>query len=758
MSDRNLQFSVDSLLLGEIGERLVTKNHIALAELVKNAYDADASSITIRFINAAQDRIREESEITIADNGNGMNFSQIKEYWMRIATPNKLRDPITSRFGRRKAGSKGIGRFACARLARKLMLESIGKRDDGNKLDRTVLVFNWDEYKPGTTLTAVNNSCSTEILTQGSTGTTLRLVGLRDPWKESDFNVLRRQILGLSIATTERRKGFEEDPGFSILLDAPGFEKGIGTLSEQVMNAGWGRLRGSVSKNGTATLDLEAMQIGKTRFEFTEKFEKIPGTNFDITVIWNRKEYCRDSQTLALYTINNIFENWSGIKVFLDGFRVYPYGDVGDDWLGIDQRQARRLGKIDPIFERISSSLLGVDESRALLNQPRNQNLVGKVFVTNKYGPTYEVLINREGFVESSATEQLKELLLKALDWTTIYYNHFLYVYRDEKLVQKTEELEKIEKSLESAEEREEIPKIVDSAITVIDEVYKDYTDKVPADQRKSIAKYAKTAMDVVEVTVRHMNRQITALRAMASAGALLLVLSHETRDVVNKLGTLANSLKVLSETSGVSKKKELIQLSNAMRETRNRLIDQMALFGEVSASVSHMEKQRINLFRLAQEIALSFRGLNEEYSINLEIVIPQSLWTGPMLKGEAYSILINLLSNAEKATIAGHGTKIRIEAFGAESEIVLRLCDDGIGLSAESGELILKTGVPDPENRLYKALSKRLGADASIAVGKGSGLGLTIVREILSSYDKHLKFVDAELPWKTCVEVTLPS
>jgi len=757
LSEKNLQFTVDSLLLGEIGERLVTKNYIALAELVKNAFDADAPSITIRFINAGMEQVEEESKIIISDTGSGMNFRQIQEFWMRIATPNKLREPITPRFGRKKAGSKGIGRFACARLAKKLILESVGKRKD-NGFDHTRVVFNWDEYKPGTTLTAVNNTYSTEILTHGPTGTTLRLIGLRDLWKESEFNVLRRQILGLSIASTAKREDFEEDPGFNIILDAPDFEKGIGPISEQVMNAGWGRLKGSVLQDGTTTLELEASQIGKTRFEFTEKFEKIPGTEFDVAIIWNRKDYCRDSKTLALYTINDIFENRSGIKVFLDGFRVYPYGDVDDDWLGIDKRQARRLGKTDPVFERISKSLIGVDESRALLNQPRNQNLVGKVFVTNRFGPVFEVLINREGIVESKAMEQLKNLLLKALDWTTIYYNHFLYVYRDEKLIETIEEFEKIEKSIESPEKREEIPKVVDSAITVIEEVYKDYSKKVPAEQRRDITKHATAAINIVEETVRHMTRQITALRTMASAGALLLILSHETRDVVNKLGTIANSLKVLSKASDEHKSEELMELSNSMRETRDRLTDQMALFSDVTASIAHTEKQKIYLHKLAQEIAASFRGLNEEFHIDLEIVIPPSLRTGPMLKGETYSILINLLSNAEKATIAGHGSKIKIECLKAEDEIILRLYDDGIGLSAESRDLVLKSGVLDPENRLYKALSKRIGINESILVGTGSGLGLAIIREILSSYDKHLRFVNVELPWKTCVEATLPS
>ena len=44
-----LPFTIDAELLRELGERLVGKPHIALAELVKNSYDADATEVTIKF-------------------------------------------------------------------------------------------------------------------------------------------------------------------------------------------------------------------------------------------------------------------------------------------------------------------------------------------------------------------------------------------------------------------------------------------------------------------------------------------------------------------------------------------------------------------------------------------------------------------------------------------------------------------------------------------------------------------------------------
>jgi len=214
LSNSNLRFTVDSLLLYELGERLVTKNHIALAELIKNAYDADATSVTVVFVKVNETSNAGEGEIRIIDNGHGMTFPQIKDYWMRIATPNKLREPISARFGRQKTGDKGIGRFACRRLAKKLILESVARSEGSDKLERTIVEFDWEKFKPGFELTDVPSAYRTERISEGEIGLTLKLVGLNDAWTQREFDVMRRQVLGLSVVQGIRRKGFEEDPGF----------------------------------------------------------------------------------------------------------------------------------------------------------------------------------------------------------------------------------------------------------------------------------------------------------------------------------------------------------------------------------------------------------------------------------------------------------------------------------------------------------------------------------------------------------------
>src|SRR2546428_829863 len=118
MSNEIFSFTVDSALLGELGEKLVSTVHVALAELVKNGYDADAKLITVQILPVDGKAPR----VIITDDGTGMTLEQVRQYWMKIGTVNKVADPQTLLYGRLKTGSKGIGRFACRRLGLKLRL------------------------------------------------------------------------------------------------------------------------------------------------------------------------------------------------------------------------------------------------------------------------------------------------------------------------------------------------------------------------------------------------------------------------------------------------------------------------------------------------------------------------------------------------------------------------------------------------------------------------------------------------------------
>lgn len=99
-----------------MGENNFTTDESAILELVKNAYDAQALDVSITFLN---------DSIVIEDNGIGMNEHDIYDSWMHVGKSKKIYDVLDEKKQVRVlAGSKGIGRFALARLGENIKLYS----------------------------------------------------------------------------------------------------------------------------------------------------------------------------------------------------------------------------------------------------------------------------------------------------------------------------------------------------------------------------------------------------------------------------------------------------------------------------------------------------------------------------------------------------------------------------------------------------------------------------------------------------------
>ena len=123
-----LHFSVDSHLLLELGERLVARKSIALAELVKNSYDADATKVSVTLDNADS---ATRGRIVVADDGLGMSRKKILESWLEIGTISKYAsEDRKSPGGRVYLGEKGIGRFAVHKLGKRT---EVTTREEGGR-------------------------------------------------------------------------------------------------------------------------------------------------------------------------------------------------------------------------------------------------------------------------------------------------------------------------------------------------------------------------------------------------------------------------------------------------------------------------------------------------------------------------------------------------------------------------------------------------------------------------------------------------
>ena len=142
-------------LMTMLSYQLIKNNVVALTELAKNSYDADATWIQIRIGNMSnfgKDGLKSKAKpfVEIEDDGDGMSFETIRDCWMNPASPEKFirrqEDRFKTRKGRIIQGEKGIGRYAVFQIGKKVEIFS-RKRIGTNKGGREVnLITDLSEY------------------------------------------------------------------------------------------------------------------------------------------------------------------------------------------------------------------------------------------------------------------------------------------------------------------------------------------------------------------------------------------------------------------------------------------------------------------------------------------------------------------------------------------------------------------------------------------------------------------------------------
>jgi len=421
---KDLKFTVDSALLQELGEKLVETVHLALSELVKNAYDADATKVEVVF------EIKEDgnTRLKIVDDGIGMNFEAVQNFWMRIATTNKYTKSTSSFYGRQLTGAKGIGRFSCRRLGRKLTLITKGTRSGDlrgiqENIEESKVVFPWTTFESGKDVTTIVCSGEQTIIEKGQTGTTLIIDDIVDEWTTRGLNWLKRNLAVLTANRGAKRDGFPDDPGFLILLNAPDFEEGVRDLRSDLINAGWGTLKARLNSKHQAVCEINALGIGRRTITSDKKFSMLEGTTLEVGIMVEIRSQMRDLSILSKGNLQKILSDWGGVQVRHNGFRVHPYGN--DDWLKIDKdRGLRKASPKDELF-LFAESLRGVVPKKSLLNQLSSSSYIGNVDIgTNSSG--FEMKASREGFIESESMEELKNFVRFAIHWSTILREYYI--------------------------------------------------------------------------------------------------------------------------------------------------------------------------------------------------------------------------------------------------------------------------------------------------------------------------------------------
>ncbi|MBO2639303.1 ATP-binding protein [Shewanella algae] len=779
----DIRFSVDGRLIKELGEKLVTKNYLALAELIKNSYDADSDNVSIKFNNVKYNS--SSGTIVITDNGSGMTWSDFNDYWMRVSTSNKEHHPVSKVYGRNKSGSKGIGRFACQKLARSLIIETVSETQKIGISQVTRATVEWDDFVDGIDL--IETSCKSERYNIESNkvlhGTTITLYNLRQDWNQRSYTNLQRQLASLSISSPVRRDGFKEDPGFDVFVTADEFESEDYKLSEKVLDSGWGRVTGSVGENGDVNVIFNGKLIGTRKHQLNEAFPVLKNASFDITFLPEVKAYQRNPQLMTLQQMKAIRELYSGVKVYSEGFRVYPYGQPGDDWLGLDYDVGRRKAKVDNNELAKIAAGYGLDSGRVLLDLFSNRSLIGSVKIDTNNNPEFDIKLNREGFVDNAASELLRKLLRYIVEWMTIQYSYFKFLYAEQEReeaervwLEKLNQSNKLKDTDDSYSEKTyDFIKSNDSrnnekfqkALSVILDEVKHSAETITVEKNsllspvddtgyKSEPGLIEAASNFIQKEFDSNKKELTLLRAIASTGPLFFVFAHEFKSLVSHLDTDAGKIEQWVERGSVGDSTWLLSIAQSLRSSRKRFLSLENLIG-VFASTHKTEAKKIKVKEALKKVCDGFEFITSGKDIRIYFDdIDVRLKTKEISDAAFYSILVNLVSNALKAVMAKGEREIRIKAWRDE-KLVIHVEDKGIGLDEDKWNDVFLPLVTDPSGQMYKELYGAVGNDELAVLGRGTGLGLNIVKGMVNDNGGSVKFIPPSAGWSTCVEVRMP-
>ena len=725
---KEIEFTIDSHLLRELGERLVGRPYIALAELVKNAYDADANHCEI---------VISDGEIQVWDDGQGMTFQEFRDFWMRIGTTNKQVQQLSAMYRRQLTGSKGIGRLAVQFLGKKVEVVTTSATE-GHKHLRAIV--DWDEATAAGDLTKAvaryEISEKKEAYANGSpTGTKIVLKNLNHDWvydeKDRDTPVreLARHIWMLQppfVDAWNKENSGPELFQIDLLSDDEEMEQAFRIQLDQVLEVWDAKIVGEIRDGRKAKRCdiLITFRDGDTYEIATPLHEaEIDQCDFEIRIF---KLYGKQPGGITVDDARAYFKEFGGVHVYDGGFRL-PYYGIEHDWLEIQLDHSHRLSISSLLPEELNVPL-------AMHDLPTTERIFGVVNIntalelrqadksSRRKGTFLKINIGRDRLVDNPAYQELKRVVRWSIDYYTTRYQ-----LRQEREVSHFRPIEPPEDKLDRLWDtihsiRTEVPEpLHDKLVEEVDDYY-----------------------EALRSENKYIERQTALLAPLAAAGLAALAYEHESNRQLRYLDGLINQLSML-QLGDKKDRSQITLVTDSFRAWIKQHKETRSLFTSLTTKE---DRDNIKRFRLKATIDIIVRNTRsllrnlevETSDIPVELLLPM----GTMADWQA--LFQNLMVNASNAMLDSPTKRLRVTAgnLGARRNY-LRLSDTGSGVNLANAPRLF-----DPFVRELKISTER----QSLGLG-GVGLGLTIVRMICDTRKCDYQFVQPEAGFSSTFQMT---
>ena len=733
-----LDFKISTGLKDIIGKELITEAHTAIFELVKNAYDADATLVKIVFQNIGGSDGKNPARVLIVDNGKGMSYNDIKNKWLFVGYSAKkdgipesgdFRDKISNR-RRIFAGAKGIGRFSVDRLGQKTNLYT--RKPSEPKVHRVQM--DWRRFEDNQNELFQSIDVEYDTLDrfprldakQGKMqhGTILEIFPLADTWNRANLTKLKKYLLRLiNPAQTQNSGDFEiwiaadefleEDK----TLEARG--KKSQTINGRIDNVVFERMgikttqiRCSITRSKITTEITD-----KGRFVFrTEEANQYNGLHgIDIRISYlNRAAKKTFTDTMGIRPIQ-----FGSIFLYKNGFRIHPYGEERDDWLNLEQRRGQGWARYLSAREVIGR--VEINGTQPKFREVSSRG--GGVVATEEFHMLLDVVKDR-------AIRWLERYVVEGLDWD----NPKKDGYKKPDADIKTDSLELVLKFTGQIKDPNKRVEFNPNLMEIVEEKQSDDLSEVvkniealalfaeSSDEKARIKKYARqirsATMAYAEKRAKQaaesVKKEILLMKESQSAGIKMAEdynhwIGIATGNITTYLMRLVDEIRekggsesVLSIVEQISRENQKIAAVSSIVGRANFNVQAEKQTADIVAYIT----QYITGVIADREKRIRFNFANE----GIEFITKFT----PL---EIAIMLDNFVVNSRK-TDAG---RVTLKFSTSDNMLRVLISDDGAGISDETAPHVFKRG---------------------FSTTSGSGIGLSHIRSIAREMGGDVKFL----------------
>lgn len=760
----DFSFKISARLMSHLGEALISDELVALLELIKNSYDADANHSIIN-IDTNFSNEYGQGKIEILDDGNGMSLDVIENSFLKLATDYKIKtQKVSPKYNRMSLGNKGVGRLSLQRLGSYVNVLT----NDG--FTESVFNIDWTLFNDNIDIQDIKIPVSTNsVPVLEKHGTRMTIYGIKniELWKDKDtFPRFKNEIISMLNPYEDGESKFLIE--FS--LDSFRFAsdkydvKLIDKLADSVVSFNFksessklyinivrkkkyadSRLVDAKKRYDEYEFDLKELDVSARYMHLTDSFEidlnnisksysKIKNNILIKSSICGSKEtekrdrniflpgdfegkYFSFDKTAGRFSAEDkkFLENINGVKLFRNNFRILPYGNKNYDWLSLTKYS-----------QTISANIYKAHSVAGYIYINGEENLL-----------KLKEMTNRQGLLEDNYGKNfltiLRDIITKIIvDSDSSFRNDFNANFEQIKNAKEGDVVYILGGKVSLTKRENHAESIMQHASKLMEQATVSVFDTEEVTNLKSKIEKLATSIssnaDKIQMTISSEKKKINDEEKLLEKYKIVMANSIVAESLAHEILKIA----IKTKNCAQSIRKEVLKnnINNQVVNANVDMITSSMQFLQRNASVldsnSYIRKnnfEEVDIKCLLENIKDTFPLFSSELDNKCSIVLTGETFVADIIKNNFIVTIENLLINSkywlEKNEI--ENPTINIDINGRN----IIVYDNGIGVSK------------DVENNLFDAF---VTAKPDL---EGRGLGLYISSQLINEIEGSLTLDD---------------